>query len=135
MNTPNFDPLIGAKNFEPLLVGGKLYVTPKQYQALLEVSRRFEDPGVKPLSSLLGGIPVLVVPPGEPMDVGGGQMAACMPDGSNVVFYPKDIAIAPGPLKLDDTPSLADPPITFGGAGPSRGVFRNEQPEQPEGES
>lgn len=126
LNSPNFDPLIGAKNFEPYLVGGELYVTPRQYQSMLRIARELEGPGDKLLSSVVGNIPVTVVPPGGSVDVGGGQMATCEADGSKVVFYAKDVAIA---QPWEPEPPPPDPPIRFGPSGKGSRVFRNEQPE------
>lgn len=113
MNSPNVDPLTGAKNFEPYLVGGELYVTPRQYQSMLKVARELEKPGDKLLSSVVGNIPVNVVPPGGSVDIGGGQMATCEADGSKVVFYPKDVNLPSSRADLDN-PTPPDPPISFG---------------------
>ena len=116
MNTPNFDPLVGAKNFEPYLVDGELYVTPRQYQSMLKVARTLEGPGDRLLSSVVGNIPVNVVPMGGSVDIGGGQMATCEADGSRVVFYPKGATPPPSRTDLQKPTSdeVGDPSVAFG---------------------
>ena len=84
----NDDPVMTGRDFDPYLVNGQLFVTPRQYQELLRVSRSVEAKSDRPLSSLLGDIPVHAVAPGKPIDVGDGRMAAL--DGDRVVFFPKD---------------------------------------------
>lgn len=81
---------MSAKTWDDYLLNGQLFVTPKQYDALLKAAREQEIARIdRPLAPVIGDIPVVVVRPGEPVDVGDGTMAAFF-DGS-IYTFPKEL--------------------------------------------
>lgn len=78
---------MSKKTWDDYLLNGKLFVTQKQYDALLKAARADDIPRIdKPLAPLLGGIPVVLVRPGQPVEVGDGSTVAVV--GDDLYVFP-----------------------------------------------